>query len=127
MKTAYDLCKTAESLSGNSHLIQGCLGISSRELLSYEASAYHFERAYTILTSNPTNLLPFPNLGFHASIQEMELGLLDSLYKNQKYDRCVAWSSEFAGIPSVNQGGALILTLAMLKWEQKMVDFFFNF
>jgi len=101
-----------------------CLAVSAKNLGSNDVSASHFEKAYVVLTENPTNIEPFPNLGFYASIEDMELGVLSALHDNGQYDRCLAWAVEFSRLPEVYQGGALILALSQLKWTQTMVLIF---
>lgn len=51
----------------------------------------------------------------------MEIGLLGALYGNQNFDRCLAWAAEFASLPSMSQGGVLILTLSQLSWTEAMI------
>merc|ERR1711991_527370 len=82
VQAGYDLCKRAEITAPNSHLVQGCLGVSARSLKDYAASAAHFEKAYLSLTSNPTNIPSFPSLRFYANVHNMELRLLTALFES---------------------------------------------
>lgn len=121
-KTGYDLCKRAEASEPKSHIVHACIAVAAKALGNTDMSAHHFEKSYEILTTNPSNILPFPDLGFYASKEEMELGVISSLHDNGKYDRCLLWSLELMKLPSLTEGGIFILYLSLLQWTQSMID-----
>ena len=119
----YDLCQRAELAAPTSHLVQGCLGVGAKGLQEYTRASKHFEKAYASVVDNSAEKNPpFPSLGFYASMEDMQMGLLSTLHDSGNSERCLEWYSYFAKIPSVGQGGSLLISLTQMQWTQEMID-----
>jgi hypothetical protein len=96
-KTGYDLCKVAElSVGENSHLVQGCLGVSAKNLGEYGQSVYHFEKAYESFAIAHNDSSPFPSFGFIVYLEDLEAGILSALHYSGNIDRCLEWVISFS-------------------------------
>ena len=121
-QTGFDLCQRAAVSEPRSHLVHACIAVAAKNLGEADVSAHHFELAYDTSVSNPPATPPVPNLGFYASKEEIEMGILTSLHDSGNFERCLLWAKELMGIPKLADGGIIVLHLARLQWTQDMVD-----
>ena len=114
---AADYCSIAATLIDGSHLIHGCIGISLKNLGQEKLAAQHFETSYDILNKNShivDVIEPIPSLGFYASMQQIEVSLLQSLHASENYDKCIYLASRMANLVEADNR-ALVFVLAQYE------------
>ena len=69
----------------------------------------------------PAEKSSLPSLGFYASVEDVQFGLLSTHRDSGNYERCLQWYSHFTGIPSWDQGGSLLIALTQVQWTEAMI------
>ena len=121
-QSGYEFCKRAESLVPDSYLVHGCLGVGAKGMQEPAVAVRHFEVAYAnVVDPSKQKSSSFPSLGFYASPEDLQVGILSTLHDTGDYERCLLWYSQFTGIPTWDQGGSLMLALTQLQWTEAMI------
>ncbi len=107
----FKLCSMANQGPLKSYLIDSCLGVSALNLKAYDDAYNFFNLARNrILSVENNDEIPF--VGFYASKNDLETGLVYSLTLGGRFDLCTIWSRDILSIPPISKGGILILAIA---------------
>lgn len=107
-------------LPSSSHVIYGCLGVSS-QYVNNNAEAVRYFRASRELLRMESYRDPLPFIGMTMALIDVEYNLLQALYVNGEYDVCTDTALEMLKLPKPALGGATVLVFSFVDWSADMI------
>lgn len=115
-KNSIYYCGLADTLTNRqSLLINSCLGLAHQSLGMSSESNLYFEKSYKLI--NATEMMPY--FVFQISDNDVKYNLLQSYSINSRFDNCLTTSCEMLNLPSLKDGGMIVLTFSYVKWSQR--------
>jgi tetratricopeptide (TPR) repeat protein len=119
-------CNIANTLTnGQSILINSCLGLAYQSTGMYSNANEFFEQSYQLMNTNTTEEMPF--FIFNVAENDIKFNLLQSYSINSQYDKCLTASCDMFQLPSVRNGGMVVLAFSYVQWSksgEEKIDFY---
>lgn len=113
---AYKLCNRAAELAPESLLAHVCMGVTSTYSTNQENSINALKRAMELefVPQKPELISTI----FTVTPETIVLNLLFALKQFDRWEECADFVVNYAKLPLLSKGGALIFTFSFIKWEE---------
>jgi predicted O-linked N-acetylglucosamine transferase (SPINDLY family) len=113
---AYKLCNRAAELAPDSLLAHVCMGVTSTYSTNQENSINALKKAMELefVPQKPELISTI----FTVTPETIILNLLFALKQFDRWEECAEFVVDYAKLPPLPKGGALIFTFSFIKWEE---------